>query len=485
MDPEMGAPACQVPADHIAWKVRELTLRMDMGAQGKPRSGLGRPAVDRRNYLAVLLYASLIGIHSMTQVAAALVTDAAFRLLSGGVLISASALASFRRESGTLFESAFNQTIAMGVAERFVEPQDLAIDGMRLRAHASTKAVRTRERSQRRLVDLAKKNVEALTGDERQIHDEKVAKHEEAVRLCDERGVTSVCLTNEMASLMKFPSGGSAPGHRIVAAVSGQHERLAVGLLINASPTDYGQLEGAVADTRARLEGAGVPKGTKLRIATDCGFLGEDDQKFIVAQREVVDIVVPPPVEGVRKNGDVEMFMRSDFTRTDDGVVCPAGTPMRPPTDRSKRRQSWTGEGCDNCPLKLRCTKGKIRKFEIDLDREIIHKAIIERYEAPGAREFYKRRMATVEPVFSVLETEMMFVRASSRLQETVRAEGFLKFAAYNVGRLIQLVTERECAAAPEPKTKRRHWRNKPTAVCTAKLRRPRGKSESPQVRAG
>lgn len=488
LDPMVGAPEWQVPEGHLARVLRAFVYSLDLGAHSQPRSGLGRPAVDRRNYLAILLYASIIGVHSMTRVAALLVTDAAFRLLSGGLLISASALAAYRRESGAVFDRVLSHTIERGLAEGFIDPQELAIDGMRLRANASTKAMRTRERSERRLRELAGADVEAMTGEERSVHDAKVAKHGEAVKLCDERGVTSVCVTNEMAALMKFPDGGRAPGHRIVAAVAGQKERLLVGLVVNSAPTDYGQLEGVATDARTRLEAAGLPKDTPLRGGVDCGFLGEEDQKFIVEQRARFDIVVPPPVEGTRKNGDVEMFKRTDFTRTDDGVTCPAGAPMRAPTDTSQRKQIWTGQGCESCPVKIRCTKAKVRRFEVDLDREAIHKSIIERYETADGQEFYKRRMSTVEPVFSVLETDMMFIRASSRLPKTIVAETLLKCAAYNARRLLELVAAKEAAGRKPDETlqkpKRRHWRNKANCPFIAKHRPVRKDPKSDTAQA-
>lgn len=46
------------------------------------------------------------------------------------------------------------------------------------------------------------------------------------------------------------------------------------------------------------------------------------------------------------------------------------------------------------------------------------------RIDAPGGRQRYNRRIATVEPVFSKLESAMGFRRASSRHEGTVVASG-------------------------------------------------------------
>lgn len=484
LDPFHGAPECQVPQDHKARSIKRFTDSFDMGAAGKPRSGLGRPGNDPRGLLAVLLYASLIGIHAMTRVAALLVTDSAFRLLSGGHTVSASTLCSFRRRNGELFERALGRTISDGLAEGLVDTQHLATDGMRLRAHASTKAIRTRERSKKRLATLAGIDVSKLNPKELRRHEAKVAKHEEAIARCDAEEVTSVCVTNPECSLMKFPSGASAPGHRIVATVAGQRARLVVGLVINKAPTDYGQLRGAMADTRKRLTKAGLSEEKPLRVAADAGFLGDDDQVFIAEARGTVDVVVPPPTEGTRKNGDVEMFKRADFKRADDGaVVCPAGTPMKPPKDRDQPVQTWTGQGCPDCPLKPKCTTAKERRFEVDTTKEQLHAAIRKRFEEPGAEDFYKTRMSTVEPVFSVIESDMLFTRASSRHKDTIVAEILLKFAAYNVNRLMELREAKARAAKPAVPTRRDYRRR--ASLATRARRRPapesgKATSESP-----
>ncbi|GMV39735.1 MAG: hypothetical protein AMXMBFR64_14510 [Myxococcales bacterium] len=150
---------------------------------------------------------------------------------------------------------------------------------------------------------------------------------------------------------MKFPSGASAPGHRIVATGAGQRARIVVGLIISKAPTDHGQLRAAITDARERLTKAGLPEESPLRAAADAGFLGDDDQVYIQEARETVDIVVPPPTEGTRKTGDVEMFKRDDYNRGDDGaVICPAGTPMKPPKDLDMPIQTSTGQGCLQLP---------------------------------------------------------------------------------------------------------------------------------------
>ena len=461
-DVVMGTPELQVPADHLARKVRAFVATLDVGVLGVRRSGLGRRAYDPRNILGVLLYSSIIGIHFMTAISRAMVTDAALRLLSGGHVISPSTLSKFMREGGALFDDVLTQTVKAGLEAGFVGTNNLSTDGMRLRANASTKALRTLERSTKRLGELAKLDRDTMSSEEQASHDAKVAKHEAAVAFLEKEDRPSYCVTNEMASLMKFPSGAAQPGHRIIATVSGVRERLVVGLVVNESPTDFGQLEGGVEQARERMTAAGMPEGTKLLVSLDAGFLSETDQQYIVEHRETTDIIVPPHTEGIRKNGDIVMFKREEFRRDEEGqFVCPAGTLMRPPADSSKRRHVWQGVGCAECPLRPRCTTGnQNRKFEVDTVLEELHGKIKQRFEEPGAKDRYKQRMCSVEPLFSVIQEPMRFRRASSRKATTVVAEILLKFGAYNVNRIIELTDAKRAAETPPPPKRRDYRRN-------------------------
>lgn len=91
------------------------------------------------------MYASLIGLHHSTKVARALATDAAMRGLvaRGGKHSGARRCVRFRQGNAALFASAIDATVKMARQRGLLDEKDLAVDSVRLRAHASTKAVRT------------------------------------------------------------------------------------------------------------------------------------------------------------------------------------------------------------------------------------------------------------------------------------------------------------------------------------------------------
>ncbi len=80
------------------------------------------------------------------------------------------------------------------------------------------------------------------------------------------------------------------------------------------------------------------------------------------------------------------------------------------------------------------------------------------RLDVPGGLDRDHRQIATVEPVFSNIESVMAYRRASSRRESPVVAEVLLEVLAHNIGRLLAakrlsrvywLITPEGVSAAP------------------------------------
>lgn len=440
LDAVAGCPELQVAEGHLARRVRTWVERLDTSAVEARYSSLGRHGYRPRQVLAVWVYASLIGLHYATEVARAMRTDAALRLLSGGHAYSEGVLKRFRQSQGALFQDALEQTVRLAGQAGLLDEEDLAVDSVRLRAHGSTRQVRTLLRSQQRLEELARQDVESLEPEARRVHAAKVHKHTEAVRLCQQRGTSSVVLTSPGAALMKFPSGAGLPGHRVTVTACGQRTRFVVGVLLDAAAVDYGHLEGAVREARRVLLQAGMPEDTLLQVAADAGYCAKADLAFAQAEASWVDVLVAQPPGTPAPQGTGGMYGRDAFVLDPKrkSVVCPAGRTMAGPSyDKAHAYDRYVGVGCQDCPLKPGCTRGRARNVTVDWEFEAVRTAMRQRMARSGARERYNRRIATVEPVFSSLEDAMGFRRVSSRLPQTVKAEVLLKLLAHNLGRLI------------------------------------------------
>ena len=225
--------------------------------------------------------------------------------------------------------------------------------------------MRTLKRSKSRPAELSEVDPKGLTESEREEHEAKVAKHREAVKRCESEDRTSYSVTGPHASLMKFPSGASHPGHRLAATACGSKVRIVVSLLINAAPSDFGQLGACVEDAHRALIKAGIPVregAPRMQVAADPGYLSEQDLKFAADNAAWVDVLIHEPAAPIRTvgPGGEAQFGREAFEIAEDGTAtCPAKKVMRGPTKQGPDRRSWRGVGCGDCPLKSKCTDSK------------------------------------------------------------------------------------------------------------------------------
>jgi transposase len=438
LDVLLGCLEEQVPPDHLARSIWALVEKLDTSALEKHYSALGRRGYHPKRLLAVWVYASLIGMHYSTEVERACRTDAAFKWLCGGDSPSGPTLRRMRMKQASFFAAAIEQTVLAGSAAGLVDLSALAVDSVRIRAHASPAAVRTESRSTERLKELSKVDVSSLDEQSKAKHDASVKKHADALAVCAERDVTSFVLTNELAALMKFPSGASAPAHRATVVSTGASSRFVVGVLVDASSSDHGKLKESLEQVRGVLDKLGLRSDQPLVAAADAGYWSDRDLQFAQDAVEWVDVLIPEIKRSRESRG---FFGRNRFVVDAEGkATCPAGTTMLGPyaNDKERRQLKWVGVGCASCTLKPQCTPGRERSLHIDAAKERAREVMRERLTRPGAKERYNKRIATIEPVFSFLEHTMRFRRASSRRKQTVVSEVLLKLLAYNIDRLIR-----------------------------------------------
>lgn len=441
LDVLLGSPDEQVPLGHLARQVAAVVDRLDTTIVEEGYSSMGRHGHHPKRTLRVMVYASMVGLHHSTKIAHAAQTDAALLWLSGGHRISSSVLRKFRQRNAALFASAIDETVRLAMERGLISLDGIAVDSMRLRAHASTRAVRTVVRSKKRRDQLARVDVTMLSSEDRTVHDGKVEKHRAALALCAARGRASVVLTNESAALMKFPNGAGMPGHRITVAAAGVQERIIISVLVDDATNDFGKLRGAVEDAHAALQRAGLPAEAHIGVVADAGYTAESDYAFAEEAKPWADVLIASTSSTTDHAGEgkkQKYFGHERFTlREDDSVLCPANRLMRGPFDDHSGRTKWVGDGCATCDLKPQCTKSRKRAFTASLGRERIRDRMKTRLETPEGKARYGRRLATVEPVFASIEDAMAFRRASSRHSASILAEVLLKVLAHNVSRLL------------------------------------------------
>jgi len=242
--------------------------------------------------------------------------------------------------------------------------------------------------------------------------------------------------TNPSAALIKFPDGGAAPGHRLTAVAAGVKARLILTLLVSADTTDFDQLQPSLQALLDLLRRVGIDEKCPIQVAADAGYCSQANLELAQRLREQIDLLIDARRAPGRRTSGV--FGHDDFIVSDDNVAtCPAGTRMRGPKRHGDGRLEWTGIGCQECPLRAKCTKARARTITVHRELERLRGDMARRLATDEGQRRYRRRMATVEPVFSNLESVMNFRRASSRFEQTVVAEVLLKVLAHNISRLL------------------------------------------------
>lgn len=133
------SPKDWLPKGHLAYFISDMVERLDLRAFYARYAGDGRrnQPFEPRMMVKVLLYGYATGVFSSRKVARKLQEDVAFRVLAAGNFPAHRTLCDFRREHLAEFEDLFVQVVRVAKETGLVKLGTLAIDGTKIRAHAS------------------------------------------------------------------------------------------------------------------------------------------------------------------------------------------------------------------------------------------------------------------------------------------------------------------------------------------------------------
>ncbi len=143
-----------LPEDHLAWTVLDAVAEMDLGAfyAAYRADGHGRPAYEPSMMVALLLYAYARGNRSSRGVERACVEDVAYRVVAANLVPDHSTIADFRaRHEGALAEL-FTGVLGLCRRAGLVSVGVVAIDGTKVAANASREANRSYEQIAREIL---------------------------------------------------------------------------------------------------------------------------------------------------------------------------------------------------------------------------------------------------------------------------------------------------------------------------------------------
>jgi transposase len=144
-----------IPEGHLAWFVLDLVAQFDTRAlHRRPAGAPGRRPYQPEMMLALILYGYCCGIRFSRPLEAACVTDAAFRVICGGLEPDHATIARFVVDHEQALEDLFVEGLRLCDAAGLVDLSVVALDGTKIAADASLARNRDAEWIRREIAKL-------------------------------------------------------------------------------------------------------------------------------------------------------------------------------------------------------------------------------------------------------------------------------------------------------------------------------------------
>ena len=149
---------------HLAWFVLDVVAELDTGGLHRRPGGCpGRPPYEPEMLVALLLYAYCCGVRSSRRIEAACRTDAAFRVICGGLVPDHATIARFVVDQERALEGLFVSGLRLCAAAGLADLSVVALDGTKIAADVSLARNRDGEWIRREVAKLM-----AVTGEDEQ-----------------------------------------------------------------------------------------------------------------------------------------------------------------------------------------------------------------------------------------------------------------------------------------------------------------------------
>jgi transposase len=428
------SPQEWLPKDHLAYFVLDLVKALDLSPiqSTYEREERGYPPYHPMMMLSLLLYGYCVGVRSSRQIERRTHEDVAFRVLAAGSHPDHSRISEFRRRHLETFRALFVEILHLCQKAKLVKLGHVAIDGTKMKAHASKHKAMSHERMLkdearlRQVVDEILEEAEATDAEE----DARYGKDRRGDEIVDERlrdPATRLARIKELRAELEAeakrqqkvaerdrddddpppPGTGPLPSHQVPRDQAGK-------------PTPKAQRNFTDADSRIMKAGGDYVQAYNCQVAVD------EERQVIVAEL----VTNQPP--------DVEHF---PFVMEEIAVNCGA-LPERATADAgyfSAENVAYaTTQGVDVYIPTERWKHGEAPPLirgrpprDMTLKQEMTRKLRTRR-----GRAIYARRKAVVEPVFGQVKDARGIRGFLLRGLAKVRAEWSLISLTHNLLKL-------------------------------------------------
>jgi transposase len=239
----------------------------------------------------------------------------------------------------------------------------------------------------------------------------------------------------------KMPTAhGTMVGYNAQMAVDARHKLIAADDVTN-EVTDLHQLADVALEARANLE------LKQVEVVADAGYYNAAEVSRCVEQ----GITPYIPKADTSANTARGLYGKSQFQY--DGVkdvyVCPAGGELTyrfATYELGRELRYYRASGCKSCALKSRCTRNKANRTITREENEHLMEAMAARMRAQPWK--FKLRKTLAEHPFGTIKRWFGYTHFLLKGLEKVRCEWSLTTLAYNLKRVLNLVSFAKLMAA-------------------------------------
>jgi transposase len=370
---------------HLCFFVHEVVERLDLEVIESGYSNEGHPGYHPKLLMKLWLYAYCLGLTSSRRLEQRTREDLGFRYLAGGAEPDFWTLNAFRTRHKLGINDAFTQVVEFAQAQGMARLGHVAIDSTRIAANASRDRLITEQRLRQERAHIRRSIRTWQKRCEQDCRQEGCGTEVEAnwqprldtisgeLKQLRRSGLKKQSATDPDSRFLKQRQG-FVLGYTADIAVSEDH--CIVAHRVSQQSSDHDSLNAMVDEIEARCRA--VPE----KVSADSGYYKTTEIQAVI-DREI-DVYVP-----------------------DNNLACELNG--GPPA-----------ESIDGCVKQHRGVLEQMRK----------------KLRSPEGRMIYKKRRATVEPVFGVLKEQRSGRRFRLRGLASVAAEFCWMALAYNVTRL-------------------------------------------------
>jgi transposase len=440
-----------VTGDNPVRFIEAFVKKLDLGALGFTKAEpeeRGRPAYDPRDLMKLHIYGYLNQVRSSRKLERETIRNVEVMWLLRRLTPDHKTIANFRKDNVQALPGVFREFTKLCRELQLFGAELVGIDGSKFRADNSrernfseTKLNKRIEWIEERIADY----LAALQGaDEAESEPNEVTAAELQAKIATlqakqvvyeglkqqlvESGEKQISVTDKDARLMKGRQGQHV-SYNVQIAVDSKHK-----LVADYAVTNEGNDVNCLAEL---AQGAQRELGVKeLQVCADRGYYNTAQIKTCEDAGIEVHMERPQPrqLEGIFP---LEQF---SYDVSKDVYICPAGKRLSYRTfDKEKQVRCYWTEACHRCELKSQCTTGKgPRKIKRPLGQDAADRMLRRVAENP---EFLKLRKQLVEHPFGTIKRQMQQDHFLMRGREKVTGETSLTLLAYNLKRVLNLLS--------------------------------------------